>query len=76
MSSVVVFPAPLGPSRPKISPFSIARFRPSTAVRLPNLCVRSWISIAGMALQFRIRGGSFGGKKERIGPEVLPRKSR
>ena len=29
--AVVVLPAPFGPSRPKISPFPIARFSSSTA---------------------------------------------
>jgi len=33
--TVVVFPAPFGPSRPKISPPAISRFRPATALIFP-----------------------------------------
>jgi len=35
MPTVVVLPAPLGPSRPKISPCSTTRSRPSTALVAP-----------------------------------------
>ena len=42
--TVVVFPAPLGPNSPKISPLSTLRVRLSTAVRLPNFLVRLSVS--------------------------------
>ena len=42
---VVVFPAPLGPSRPKNSPVSMRRSRESTAVKLSNFFVRFFVSI-------------------------------
>src|SRR5581483_4317260 len=35
ISRVVVFPAPFGPSMPKISPFSTSKLIPSTALRSP-----------------------------------------
>ena len=37
---IVVFPAPLGPKRPKISPFSMLMLRSSTAVIFPYFFVR------------------------------------
>ena len=40
MRIVVVFPAPLGPMKPKISPFATERFRWSTARVLPYRLVR------------------------------------
>jgi hypothetical protein len=43
---VVVFPAPFGPSKPKISPFSILMLRLSTAVSPLNFFVRSNVSMA------------------------------
>ena len=39
MPTVVVLPAPFGPSRPKISPCSTVRSRPSTAVVAPKTLV-------------------------------------
>src|SRR5262245_18184432 len=41
MDSVVVLPAPLGPSRPNVSPARISREMPRTASRLPKLRARS-----------------------------------
>jgi hypothetical protein len=46
MERVVVFPAPLGPSRPKISPCSISKDMLSTATRSLNRRVRFSIWIA------------------------------
>ena len=43
--TVVVFPAPFGPRKPKTSPSSTCRVRFSTAVRLPNFLVRFSVSI-------------------------------
>ena len=37
---VVVFPAPLGPSRPRTSPGAVVKLRVSTAVRVPYRLVR------------------------------------
>jgi hypothetical protein len=42
---VVVFPAPFGPRKPKISPRRIRRSIESTAVIMPNRFVRPWASI-------------------------------
>ncbi len=41
----VVLPAPLGPSRPKITPRGTRKERPSTARKRPNDLVTSWSSI-------------------------------
>jgi hypothetical protein len=41
----VVFPAPLGPSKPKISLLSTVMLSLSTAVSCPNRLVRSTVSI-------------------------------
>jgi len=48
ISIAVVLPAPFGPSKPKISPSSILRFKWSTAVSFPNFFVRLcvWIMCA------------------------------
>src|SRR5687767_8297644 len=40
MRSVVVFPAPSGPTSPNTSPRATSRFRPSTATSEPNRRVR------------------------------------
>src|SRR5579883_128084 len=40
MLTVVLLPAPLGPSRPKTSPFPISKLMPSTAMRSPKRLVR------------------------------------
>tara|TARA_B110000240_G_scaffold186698_1_gene223629 strand:+ start:304 stop:693 length:390 start_codon:yes stop_codon:yes gene_type:complete len=42
---VVLFPAPLGPKNPKISPFSTEKETSFTAVRSPNDLVRDFVSI-------------------------------
>ena len=42
---VVLFPAPLGPRNPKISPDSIFRVISSTALKSPNDFVSEFISI-------------------------------
>ena len=36
----VVFPAPLAPKKPKISPFLTSKVMASTAVKSPNVLVR------------------------------------
>src|ERR1700742_2809529 len=41
---VVVLPAPLGPRKPKTSPWRTARLRPATAVKPPKRLVRFSIS--------------------------------
>src|SRR5512137_439816 len=45
MPIVVVLPAPLGPRRPKISPFSIFRSMPRTACILPKVFASARVSI-------------------------------
>jgi hypothetical protein len=42
---VVLFPAPLGPKNPKISPFSTEKETSFTAIRSPNDLVRDFVSI-------------------------------
>ena len=50
---VVVFPAPFGPRKPRISPRSTRKLTSSTAVTRPKCLVRCWTSITGdSALQF------------------------
>ena len=44
IDKVVVLPAPLGPSRPKVSPSRISREMPRTASKLPKLRARSTTS--------------------------------
>src|SRR4029453_13201011 len=46
--TVVVLPAPLGPSRPSTVPGGTAKLTPSTAGLSPNLLTRSIASIAGV----------------------------
>src|SRR5262245_55498026 len=57
---VVVFPAPLGPRRPKISPSSISSEIPRTASRPAKLRWRSWMTTAGMAPRLVTRRGDRG----------------
>src|SRR5215472_5795635 len=45
--SVVVLPAPFGPTRPTISPPSTASERPLTAVNPSYSLTRSWMSMMG-----------------------------
>ncbi len=47
MLMIVVFPDPLGPSRPKISPLLTVSENPSTAVKSPKRFVNLFSSIAG-----------------------------
>jgi hypothetical protein len=42
---VVLFPAPLGPKNPKISPFSTEKEISFTAIVSPNDFVRDFVSI-------------------------------
>src|SRR4051794_18230359 len=49
MSMVVVLPAPLGPRKATISPGSMVRSRPSTAVTAPKRLVRPRSAMAGTA---------------------------
>src|SRR5687768_3344203 len=52
---VVVFPAPLGPRSPTISPPSTRNERFRTAARLPKYLVRPWISsIPGLSDRDRL----------------------
>src|SRR3989339_1442315 len=53
MRRVVVFPAPSGPTMPKISPLATSNPIWSTAVRSPNCLVRLWASMAGPSFFFR-----------------------
>src|SRR2546429_5794986 len=46
--TVVVLPAPLGPSRPSTVAGGTAKLTPSTAVLSPNLLTRSMASMAGV----------------------------
>ena len=46
MRRVVVFPAPLGPMRPKISPCSIWKLNSSKAQMLPNCLTKDFASTA------------------------------
>ena len=48
MRTVVVLPAPLGPSSATTVHGSTRRSRSSTATKLPKLLVRPWASIAGV----------------------------
>lgn len=50
--SAVVFPAPLGPMSPKISPGLIARLKPSKARIFPKTLVKSTVSTAELKTQF------------------------
>src|SRR5690606_23312729 len=50
MAMAVVFPAPLGPSRPTISPRSMNRLMLSTALTSLKCLVRSWVSSMGRIL--------------------------
>ena len=50
---VVVFPAPFGPSRLKISPFSTSKLTPCTAFRSPKALCRFLTSMAFILLSFR-----------------------
>ena len=49
MRIVVVFPAPFGPRKPKISPGATVRLSRSTAVKSPYFFVSSRISIMAAA---------------------------
>ena len=46
MRTVVVFPAPLGPSRPRTEPWPTVKLTPSTAVKSPKRLTRSMASMA------------------------------
>src|SRR5690242_21742746 len=51
MRNVVVLPAPLGPSRPVISPSRAVNDTPSTAFTAPNALWRFLTSIMGCSVQ-------------------------
>jgi len=53
---VVVFPAPLGPKNPKISPFVVEKLRLSTAKTFSNCFVRPIASTA-LSKPFHLNGG-------------------
>src|SRR5664279_3978395 len=50
MRMVVLLPAPLGPRKPKISPFSTSKVSSDTAVKSPNRRVRPRTSRTGSAM--------------------------
>ena len=54
--TVVVLPAPLGPSIEKTVPAGTEKLTPSTAVKSPNFLTRSTASIAGRAHDTRQNG--------------------
>jgi len=55
MFRVVVLPAPLGPRKPKISPFFTVKLMPSTALTFPSkTLVSSWTSMVLIFLQASI----------------------
>src|SRR5260370_21190127 len=67
----VVFPLPLGPRKPKISPFSTRKLTSLTAVKLPKRLIRcsaemaacgrdcAWVAIvSALGFQFHIGGHS------------------
>src|SRR3974390_246951 len=61
----VVFPAPLGPMRPRMRPSSTRRSTPSRATVLPKVLRRPRASIQGMSvLLLLIRCGFVGGGRE------------
>ena len=62
ISSVVVLPAPLGPTTPKVSPRWTEKEMSSTAVRLPYLFVRFRTSmLAGIGVSQRGSREAWGG---------------
>jgi hypothetical protein len=48
---VVLFPAPLGPSKPKISPFFMSNVMLSTATKSPKVLVKFWTTIIDSLLK-------------------------
>jgi len=54
---VVVFPAPLGPSKPKISPSKTLNESRSTAVSAPNCRVSSRVTTTAGALVVPVEEG-------------------
>src|SRR5512136_2007238 len=70
MRMVVVFPAPFGPRKPRISPFSTRNETPSTAVARPYLLVRLSTSIIRLLLPFscpQVAPGPAAGGRRRLG---------
>ena len=67
--TVVVLPAPLGPSIEKTDPSGTVKLTPSTAVKSPNLLTRSTASMAGALIGWPGRGpgphGDDGGRGRR-----------
>jgi hypothetical protein len=55
---VVVFPAPLGPTKPQTEAFGIARFKLSTTLRSPNLFVRPVVMTANSDASVAVTGPS------------------
>src|SRR4030088_1198896 len=51
----VVLPAPLGPRKPKTSPFGTVIVSPARAVTWPYLLARSWVWMAGVSAPALIR---------------------
>src|SRR5688500_13385170 len=58
--SVVVFPAPLGPTRPSTSPAFTTKESPATALTAPYSLVRSRTSMAGAAVGDSFTGQPYG----------------
>src|SRR5262245_18777317 len=57
MRKLVVFPAPLGPKSPTISPKSTEKVTPSTTFRLPDVLARPSTSRMGMRSSVTVQGG-------------------
>src|SRR3990170_8712173 len=61
---VVVLPAPLGPSRPYVSPAATEKLTPSTAVRVPKRLRRSRQSSTGVGMAILECRGQAGPRRE------------
>src|SRR5205807_6506278 len=70
----VVFPAPLGPRKPKTSPLGTVIVRPARAVTWPYFLARSWVWTAGVSARaapcFDPLGGAVGNPEELLLIEV------
>ncbi len=68
MRMKVVLPDPLGPRRPKVSPWRIARSKPSRAEIRPKRLQSACVSIAGIAGILSDRGPKIKGGALTTGP--------
>src|SRR6185437_1608220 len=79
MRSVVVLPAPLGPRKPRIEPFSSAKERSSTAVKSPkrlvtwesSTMVKTRGSRSGLGHSIRTSPGAGENVRQSLDPDVL-----